>query len=147
MCAASPDEKVQPTVRNLRKRIAKDEPALSPPPKRARNNGIVACMKMCKLMPASKEELVEGMVVIAKMRSYAAWPAMIQNFRKTCINVRFFGDDTTGNVPYDSIGLFHANTMIIKQNLTKKIAGYYKAVSMAEGTLKVPSSLSILNSI
>lgn len=137
--------KAQSSNRNLRKRELIVEDKVLPPPKRlivARKNIITP-----KLSNALKSELVEGLVVLAKMRTYAAWPARIESFKKTCVNVHFFGDDTSGNVPYENIGLFGANHELIKHNLTKTIKGYIKAVRCAEIALSVPSNLSILNTI
>lgn len=98
-----------------------------------------------KFVAAPKSTLVEGLVVIAKMRTYAAWPASIKSFRKTCVEVHFFGDDTSGTVPYDCIGLVGDNSEIIKQNLNKKITAYAKAVHCMEIVMNVPSSHSIFN--
>lgn len=90
-----------------------------PPAKKARTE-IVRRIPSPKLVVASSDELLEGLVVIAKMKSYAAWPARIKSFRKTCVTVQFFGDETSGNVPYNNIGLIEANHQLIKWNLKKK---------------------------
>lgn len=98
-------------------------------------------------MTTAKTSLTEGTVVIAKMRSYAAWPAEIKSLRKTCVEVHFFGDDSTGTVPYENVGLFQDNVELIRSNLQKSIAGYSKAVRCTEIFLNVPSHLSIMNQI
>lgn len=122
------------------------ENAVCPQPKR--NRAIVGTnTKVPKLVVASKNTLTEGVVVIAKMRTYAAWPARIMSFRKTCANVEFFGEGTTGNVRYIDIGLFQDNNLLIAFNLQKKINGYHKSVQCAEGALKIPKHLSLLNNI
>lgn len=89
----------------------------------------------------------EGSIVLAKMRSYAAWPAVMESFKKTVVSVRFFGDDTRGNVSYNDIGLFEENHILIRTNLQKKIVGYFKSVSSAEGVLKIPTEASIFNTL
>lgn len=98
-----------------------------------------------KLIPIEKDKLKVGMIVIAKMKTYSAWPAVITSFEKTGVKVQFFGDDTTGKITYNNIGTFHDNEMLIKLNLKKKINGYIKAVRCAEGVLNIPPHLSILN--
>ena len=127
------------TQYNLRKRVAEDN--ICPPPKRSCKVVARRTIKVPKLEAVSKKAMVEGLVVIAKMKTYAAWPAVIQSFKKTCVNVRFFGDDSSGNVLYENIGLFENNHELIKQNLKKKILGYSKAVRSAEVVLNVPSKL------
>lgn len=146
--AKEPKEIVQPaqsTSYNLRKRIAEDK--IAPPSKRSRAVVAARGAKVPKLLSAPKTVLREGLVVIAKMRTYAAWPALIKSFKKSCVNVHFFGDNTSGNVPLENIGLFENNHELIELNLKKNIKGYAKAVRSAEGTLNIPSSLSILNKI
>lgn len=131
---------------NFRKRAL--ENTVCPKPKRSRNRSVVRTdAKVPKLITASRDILVEGDVVLAKMRTYAAWPAVIKSFRKTCVNVEFFGDGTTGNVQYGDIGLLHCNRQLIIFNLQKKINGYRKSVSCAEGTLQIPAHLSVLNNV
>lgn len=98
-----------------------------------------------KLITARKDILIEGLIVLAKMNTYPAWPALIKTFRKTVVTVQFFGENSTGNVKYDQIGLFAENHALIRANLKKTINGYSKAVSCAEGALQIPHALSILN--
>lgn len=138
---------LQSTPRNLRKRKQRVEDDIRPPSKRF--CGVVARMenRVPKLLPAPKSSLAEGLVVIAKMRSYAAWPAKIKSFRKTCVDVHFFGDDSTGTVSYVNIGFFGDNEELIRQNLKKNITGYLKAVRCAEIFMNVPSNISILNTV
>lgn len=122
------------------------ENAVCSQPKRIRAV-VRANTKVPKLVIASKDILSEGVVVLAKMRTYAAWPARIKTFRKTCVNVEFFGEETNGNVPYSDIGLFQHNHQLIIFNLQKKIKGYRKSVQCAEGTMEIPTHLSILNNV
>lgn len=131
---------------NFRKRkmVEREDKKANPPAKRARTE-IIRMNSVTKLITAPKDMLKEGLVVIAKMRSFAAWPARIVSFRKTVVTVNFFGDETIGNVPYKDIGLFETNRQLIKGNLVKKIDGYAKAVQTMEMVLKIPNCLSILN--
>lgn len=98
-----------------------------------------------KLIKASKELLAERTMVLAQMRTFAAWPAHILSFGKTYVDVYFYGDGTTGHVPYENVGLFQNNHRLIRFNLSKKINGYERAVVCAERVLKVPHHLSIVN--
>lgn len=140
-------QEIETTQSKLRYELRKRKLApqnIVPPAKRARTE-IARRMPLPKLIVAQSDSLVEGLVVVAKMKSYAAWPARIVSFRKTCVTVHFFGDDTSGNVPYNGIGLFEANSELLKWNLMKKINGYRKAVLNLETILNVPAHLSILN--
>lgn len=130
-------------VRN-RKRTAEHLPC--PPAKRSCAL-VVRKEPTPELIKASKNRLSEGLIVLAKMRTFAAWPARILSFGKSYINVHFFGDDTTGHVSYDQVGLFQENHKLIQFNLKKKIRGYTRAVICAEGALKIPQHLSIFNII
>lgn len=100
-----------------------------------------------RLVVATKDRLAQGTVVLAKMRTFAAWPARILSFGKTYVDVHFFGDDSTGHVPYGMVGLFDENHQLIKSNLKKKIIRYARAVGCAEGALNIPLHLSIFNEI
>lgn len=86
-------------------------------------------------------------MVLAKMKTYSAWPASIRSFGKTYIDVYFYGDRTTGHVGYDNVGLFQCNTELIKFNLKKNIKGYRRAVVCAERVLKIPQHLSIVDTM
>lgn len=114
-----------------------------------------AAKKMCKeivkkaplpkLVVAEKSILASDMVVIAKMRTYPAWPAHIRSLQKTYVTVKFFGDNTSGNIPYSGIGLVDQSYILLKANLNKKINGYEKAVRQMERILRVPNDLSLFN--
>lgn len=98
-----------------------------------------------KFVSAQQNVLTNDLVVIAKMRTFAAWPGRITMLRKTCVTVQFFGDETTGNVSYSQIGLFKDNHKLVQSNLMKKINGYRKAIKSMEMVLGIPDHLSLLN--
>lgn len=98
-----------------------------------------------KLIVAPKEELRKGEVVLAQMRTYATWPARVLLLGKTFVNVYFYGDETTGNVPYEKVGYFVNNHELLKFNLKKTIDRYQKAVLSAERVMQIPNHLSIIN--
>lgn len=117
---------------------------IAPDAKRFRKD-IVKKIPIPKLVVADKNVLSKHLPVIAKMRTYAAWPACIQSLQKTCVSVLFFGENSTGNVPYSGIGLIDDNYNLLRSNLSKKIVGYEKAVKQMERTLNIPSDKSLLN--
>lgn len=129
---------------NVRNRKRVSEGSSCPPPAKRSRALVVRKEPTPKLIQASKDVLAEGTIVLAKMRSFAAWPARILSFGKTYVNVHFFGDDSTGHVPYDKIGLFEDNHQLLKCNLEKKINGYTRAVAFVEQVLGIPKHLSIL---
>lgn len=138
------DSKDQSNGYNFRNRRRAAEDIIGPPAKRQRTLVVPNQIKP-KLIVAKKELLSEGLIVLAQMRTYAAWPAKIQTFGKTCVNVYFFGDETSGNVPFGSIGLFKENDQLIISNLRQNKARYEKAVRHAELVMKIPNHLSLLN--
>lgn len=132
---------------NLREKKRTAENSLCPPAKRPRTQIVARIEPIAKFKSASRDELVLDQVVLAKMKSYQPWPAILKTFRPSCVEVHFFGDETTGTVPYDGIGFFENNIQLIISNLRKNIRGYEKAVRTAELLLGVNSELSILNKI
>lgn len=128
----------------FRVRKRKPENSLNPPAKRSRALVVRNDLKP-KLIVANKDLLSEGQIVLAKMRTYAAWPATIKSFGKSNINVHFLGDETTGNVLFENVGFYQENYQLIKINLQKKICGYPKAVRCAEVLLNIPDHLSMLS--
>lgn len=114
--------------------------------KRSRNE-IVRREVTPKLIKVDRNLIEIGLVILAKMRTYAAWPSAVVSLKKNYISVKFFGDDTIGNVPYDAVGIFSENHELIRSNLRKKINGYIKAVKFAEGTLNITPHLSIVETI
>lgn len=129
---------------NFRKRKRSPENLICAPAKRHRALVVRNEIKP-KLIVANKELLTEGLIVLAQMRTYAAWPAKINGFGKTYVNVHFFGDNTTGNVPFGNVGIFTENYQLIKLNLKKKNSGYVKAVQCVERLLEIPNHLSLIN--
>lgn len=98
-----------------------------------------------KLIVARKEELKVEDFVIAHMKTYAAWPAQILSFGKTFVKVYFFGDESTGNVPFENVGFLAENHTLLKFHLRIETKGYVKAVRSFELALKVPGHLSLTN--
>lgn len=134
---------------NFRERKRAAEVTLNPPAKRARTLAIVPLRmeKVPNLVPASKNILNEGLVVVAKLNKWPAWPAVIESLQKTNVKVRFFGEDSIGCIPYGNIGLFEENDQLIICNLRRKLRGFEKAVRLAEISMKIPDKFSIVNMV
>lgn len=128
----------------FRNRKRKQENPSGPPAKRSRALAVPNEVKP-KLIVAKKEELSEGNIVLAHMKSYSAWPARILAFGKSFVNVYFFGDETTGNVPFENIGFLNENHRLLKFNVQKNVKRYERAVRCMELAIKLPSHLSVLN--
>lgn len=118
-----------------------------PPAKRSRDSRALVVQNVVKpkLIVAKKEELREGLLVLAKMKTYSEWPARILAFGKTYVDVYFFGDESTGHVPYENVGILNENHHVIRDNLQKSIRGYVQAVTHFERVLKIPTNFSLLN--
>lgn len=130
----------------FRDRKRKQESSVGPPAKRSRALVVPNEVKP-KLIVAKKESLREGQFVLAKMKTYPEWPAKILSFGKSYVNVYFFGDQTTGNVSFENIGMLKENNQIMRINLRKKIRGYAKAVRCVELASNIPDHLSLLNGL
>lgn len=112
-------------------------------PKKAHTE-LVQQISKPKFVPAVKQDLKEGLIVLAWMRTYSAWPAKIIKLKKTTAHVYFYGDRTNGNVNLEKIGMIGENADLIRFNVKKSILNYRKAVAEVETLKKVPSHLSML---
>lgn len=118
---------------------------LSIAPKRPRTEMVKKTVKP-KFIPAIKNMLKDGMIVLAWMRTFFPWPAKILKINKTTADVYFFGDHTKGTVQLEKIGTLSENAELIKFKCLndKKISNYKKAVKEVERINKIPSHLSVL---
>lgn len=133
---------------HLRKRkceVLHTEEKIEPPKKRICRE-ILKIVRKPKFVRAQSNELGIGTVVLAHMPTYSEWPARILNIEKTRVNVIFFGENLTGTVKPQNIGLIDRNSELIKYLLKKKINKYKKAVLEMEHFQNVPSHLSIIES-
>lgn len=105
--------------------------------------------RKAKFVIAPPEEVIEGMLVLAHMKSFSPWPARVikKIVTKTQTNIRvyFYGDQTTGTVKVEQIGLIGENSALIKCLSQKKIKNYAKAVLEMERLTNVPPNLSIFD--
>lgn len=134
---------------NLResKRTNEESPLHPPPAKRVKTLTVARVEPIPKFMPTSRDSLILGQIVLAKMKSYAAWPAYITELRPSCVGIRFFGEDTHGTVPYKGIGSFEENCQLMLFHLKRNVRGYEKAMRTVEISMAVPSKDSIFNKI
>lgn len=90
-----------------------------------------------------------GQTVIAKMKSYAPWPAQIKGFSKNLkrAEVFFFGTSNSGMVGIDEIvDIMHARD-VMRLLLLRKIPSYAKAVGEMERVCGIPHKYSLLREI
>lgn len=135
------NENVPKIEYSLRKRKLRVDDLPTAPPAKKPSKEIVRYSPMQKLLIEPKHLLKKGIVVLAHMKWFPPWPAFIQSLRPSCVEVIFFGENQTGTVPYNKVGLFEKNHALIRSLLKK--SGYIKAVKSAEGVLNIPSHLSI----
>lgn len=101
---------------------------------------------MKKLSPM--KEVVNGQIVLCKLRGYCEWPARILNIDGKKINVQFFGDNTTANTNINNIYDFRTSFEVILNNLRNfKRDLYAYSVMEAEKAVGISKSMSILNRI
>lgn len=133
------DEKNVPNY-NLRKRTV--EYAVKPATKRVRLE--IVKNHIPKFVSAIPDILTVGMLVLAKMPTYSAWPAQIEEIRPNKrVIVIFLGENSKGTVKIEQIGLVGENVALIQATLSKKIKNFAKAVKELESMQNVPQHLSI----
>lgn len=81
---------------------------------------------------------------LAKMKKYSPWPAMVLKPGKM-VQVYFFGEGTTGNVPATEIVPFEKCSSLVKKYFNLK--GYVRAVRELEIMLNVPQHASITKDV
>lgn len=104
----------------------------------------------CKFRRNNEKRLYKlNDVVLAKLRGYAAWPAIILKLLpKKRAKVEFFGAD-----PHEKIGYLNLNEIVLYKDcidvlliqLKKKIPKYKKAIREAESVCGISDSCSVLN--
>lgn len=86
-------------------------------------------------------------VVMAKMRTYSAWPSKIINFndKHTKCEVEFLGCNSTGWIDIKEIVPFAESTAIIKLLILRENHQFNQGIRIVEQLFKVPSHLTIFN--
>lgn len=86
-----------------------------------------------------------GQIILAKMRTYRPWPAVILNDDKTTVFwVRFLGKGTEGSVPKKECVSFEKTLECIQEYLKAPVDDYARAVREAEIKLGIPFDASLL---
>lgn len=96
-----------------------------------------------KFLKTNVPPLAEKKLVLAKMRTYCPWPAMITSVNTKRIEVYFFGEGRTGTVNSNEIVPFERCGLLIRKYLNT--AGYQRAVRELELAANVPISMSVTN--
>lgn len=86
-----------------------------------------------------------GQIVLAKMRSYRPWPAVIlKEDKKTVFWVRFLGKHSEGSVKKCECVLFENAIECVAEYLKNPVDDYNRAIREAEVIMGVPSNASVL---
>lgn len=90
-----------------------------------------------------------GELVMAKMKTYSAWPATIENIAKNGkrANVHFFGSNDKGAVDVSEVVPFDQCHDIIRLLLLRKINTFHKAVREIELILNISPEMSFFKEV
>lgn len=86
-----------------------------------------------------------GQIVMAKMRKYRPWPAVIrENHRKTVLWVQFLGKGSEGSVKKTDCANFEHSIECVTQFLKNPVDDFPRTVREAEILLEIPHGNSLL---
>lgn len=102
--------------------------------------------RKCKIANKGME-LVPGQIVLAKMKGYSPWPAVIREFNKNKkrIQLYFFGTNNNGHAGVVEVVLFELCTDVVRLLLLRPLASFTKGVREAENILGIDEEDSITN--
>lgn len=102
-----------------------------------------------KIFLDSKRSVQVNDIIMAKMKTYSAWPGRLSSFTKNNkrASVHFFGTNNIGSVDVIEIVPFELCHDVIKLLLLRKMGQFHKAVLETEAILKVPDNLSLLKEV
>lgn len=105
--------------------------------------------KMKMDFTATNTTICVGDLVMAKMKSYSAWPACIESFAKNRkrTNVHFFGSNNKGAVDVSEIVPFSQCHDVIRLLLLRKVTDFHKAIHEIEAVLNIPFERSLLKEL
>lgn len=100
-----------------------------------------------KIKKGEINELHEGDYVMAKMRTFAPWPAKITSFTKNkkSATVYFYGSHNSGSVLTEEIVRFSSSQTLIRLLLIRNPNDFKKGVVEVELENHIPPELSITN--
>lgn len=84
-------------------------------------------------------------LVMAKMRTYCAWPAQVIDVKGKRTEVYFFGTAQKGTVNTANVKLFIESHQKIRRLLPRLNPQFIKAIREVETILEIPEENSILN--
>lgn len=127
-------------------------PRLNVVESKSNNKLINSAWQLCKENhKENKHEICINDIVMAKLRGYSAWPAIvIEIFNKNRVKVEFFGADPNekiGFVTVKEITLFDQSEDIILLLLKRNNSKFNKAVQEVEMLYKIPESICLSNQI
>lgn len=108
--------------------------------------------KMCKMDTATVTANIPisvGDLVMARMKTYSAWPARVDGFSKNGkrANVHFFGSNNSGAVEISEIVPFCQCRNVIKLLLLRKLSIFHKGIREIETLMGICSEMSLLKEI
>lgn len=95
----------------------------------------------------SKQSINADDIVMAKMRTFSAWPGRIVSFSKDKkrANIHFFGTHDVGSVDVKEIIPFDRCQNVIKLLLLRQANLFHKGILEIEAIFNVPAEKSLLN--
>lgn len=111
------------------------------------NNLINDAWKVCKrdYLALNKQPEI-GDIVMAKMKSYSAWPDRVHGFTKDKkrVQIYFFGTHYTGSVDAKETVAFHHSESVIRLLLLRMVGPFHKGISEIEAILGISHEHSLL---
>lgn len=106
--------------------------------------------KKCKEEFKASGLIIErNAIVMAKMQTYSAWPAKIEDFSKDGkrAHLYFFGTHNTGTVGVSEIVPFYRGREVIRLLLLRRVGPLHLGILEVERLLKVPPEESLTNEV
>lgn len=112
------------------------------------NQFIIDEWNQCRKKYKETKNILEiGLIIMAQMRGYSAWPSRIISINKKRAKVFFYGTSNTGGVDVANIVPMEHCAEVIRLLLIRRTAAFAKGVREAEIYLGIPDEISVLNVI
>lgn len=111
------------------------------------NSIISDTWKLCKKNFSGLNEPANiGDIVMAKLKTFSAWPGRVQGFTKDKkrAQIYFFGTDNTGSVNVNEIVAFAQSESVIRLLLLRMTGPFHKGILEVESILGVTHEFSLL---
>lgn len=112
------------------------------------NNFINCSWRECKReFHQSGQSIKTNDIVMAKMRTFSAWPGRLTGYTKDKkrAHIRFFGTHDVGSVDIKEIVPFNQCQSVIKLLLVRQVGPFHKGILEIEAILNIPPEKSLLN--